>query len=96
MNVVGGDGEGSGDSSGSGSGSSGNGNEIETGEVTVSPTTDNNSVEEEDNMLGGGVSDQGGNTLGKRDGKSSGQNLTTMNTLLATMLALAFVSLRWC
>lgn len=93
MNVVGGDNDGSGEGSGSGSGDESGDNEI-TEAPTELPTTDDNSIEE-DNMLGGGVSD-GGDVMGKRDGKNKGQTLKAMNTLLFTMLALVYINLRWC
>ncbi|XP_031549254.1 glypican-4-like [Actinia tenebrosa] len=92
VNVVGGDTDGSGDGSGSASGESGDGNDI-TSPPTVFPTTEDNSID--DNMLGGGASNDGGNTLGKRNMDSNAQTLNAMNALLFIMLAFVYVNLRW-
>lgn len=91
VNVVDGETDGSGDGSGSGSGDSGD-NEI-TDSPTEEPTTEGNSIDEDDNMLGGGVS-KDGDVLGNRDGKNSGQTSKAMNGLLLTMVCLVYFT-RW-
>ncbi|XP_048589103.1 glypican-6 [Nematostella vectensis] len=83
---------GSGSGSGSGSGDN-SGNEIDEG-TTLRPTTNPNTIDEENNMLGGGKG-QGGNTLGKRESGNSASRPSPAGAVLLAVILCFVVNIRW-